>query len=79
MKLLFDVAGVLGLVTILLAYFLLQKGKLSDDDHLYNILNLFGAICIGVYSSYYKAWFSVILNVVWGIIAICDLIKNLKR
>ena len=79
MKLLFDITGVLGLITILLAYFLLQKGRLSDDDHPYNILNLFGAICIGVYSSYYKAWFSVILNIVWALIAIYDLVKNLRK
>jgi len=79
MKLTFDIFGAIGLCSILLAFFLLQKGKISDDDHGYNILNLVGAICIALYSTYYSAWFSVILNVVWGIIAFFDLVKNLKR
>lgn len=79
MRLLFDITGAIGIILILLAYFLLQKEKLSDDDHSYNLLNLIGAICTAIYSTYYKAWFSVILNVVWMIIALLDLIKNLKK
>jgi drug/metabolite transporter (DMT)-like permease len=79
MSVIFDIAGAVGMILILLAYFLLQKGRLSDDDFLYNLANLVGAICIGIYSTYYKAWFSVILNVVWAVIALVDLMRNYKK
>lgn len=79
MKILFDILGAFGLISILLAFLLLQRGKLSDDDHVYNVLNIGGSICIAIYASYYSAWFSVILNIVWAIISIVDLVKNLRK
>jgi hypothetical protein len=79
MKIIYDILGAIGIVFILLAYFLLQRRKLTDDDHSYNILNALGALAIIIYSSYYKAWFSVVLNVVWFFIALFDLIGNLRR
>jgi drug/metabolite transporter (DMT)-like permease len=79
MKVLFDILGIIGLVLILLAFFLLQRNKLSDDDHAYNLLNIVGGIALGVYGVYYKAWFSVILNAVWAVVAVWDLVKNLKK
>jgi hypothetical protein len=79
MKLLFDILGILGLIQILLAFFLLQRRKLTDDSHIYNVLNIVGGICLGTYGIYYKVWFSVVLNFVWAVVAVWDLIKNLRN
>lgn len=76
MKLFFDFLGTIGLLNILLAFLLLQKNKLTDDDNIYNLLNLTGSIFIAVYSSYYEAWISVALNIVWALISIFDMVKN---
>ena len=39
----YDVVGLAGSLTILLAYFLLQAGRLSGTGVAYQLLNLFGA------------------------------------
>lgn len=75
----FEICGIIGLSAILIAFILLQRSKLSDDSHLYNLLNIFGGIFIAIYTAYHKAWFSVILNVVWAFVALLDLIKNIKN
>ncbi|MFC1780164.1 hypothetical protein ACFLY9_00505 [Patescibacteria group bacterium] len=79
MKLLFDISGIIGLVLILLAFLLLQKRKLTDDDHAYNLLNIVGGLALSIYGVYYKAWFSVILNIVWAVVAVWDLLKNFRK
>ena len=39
----YDVAGLAGTLMILLAFFLLQVGRLSGNGVAYQLLNLFGA------------------------------------
>jgi hypothetical protein len=39
----YDIAGLAGTLMILLAYFLLQAGRLSGTGVAYQLLNLFGA------------------------------------
>ena len=39
----YDIVGLVGSLTILLAYFLLQAGRLSGNGIAYQLLNLFGA------------------------------------
>ncbi|MBN2016235.1 hypothetical protein JW766_05400 [Candidatus Dojkabacteria bacterium] len=75
----FDIIGVVGVIATLLAFLLLQKGKISDDDHFYNLLNLFGGIGMATYAVYYSAWLSVFLNSAWAVIAVFDLIKNISK
>lgn len=79
MKLIYDGIGASGLCAVLFAYFLLHRGKLTHDDRFFNILNICGSASLAVYSVYYRAWFSVILNVVWMFIAVFDIVKNFKR
>jgi len=79
MKLLFDILGIIGLVLILLAFVLLQRNKLSDDDHAYNLMNIVGGLALGAYGAYYGAWFSVVLNFVWAVVAGFDMYKNVSR
>lgn len=76
MKTIFNLLGTLGLLNILLAFYLLQKNKLTDDDNIYNALNLTGGFLIAAYSGFYGAWISVILNIVWALISIFDMVKN---
>lgn len=79
MQLFFNILGTIGVFLILLAFFLLQRKKLTDDDLFYNILNIIGGAFVGIYASYFKAWISVGLNFIWVIIAIFDIIANMKR
>jgi len=42
----FDIFGVLGVVMIISAYFLLQLNKLSSNDIKFSLLNFFGSLLI---------------------------------
>jgi hypothetical protein len=79
MNILFQIIGGLGLFLILCAFFFMQRGKITNKDLLYNILNSSGGVLLGTYSVYYKAWFSVILNVLWVLVAIFYLYKNKEK
>lgn len=49
-----NIIGVAGTILILLAYFLLQAGRISSDDLWYSMMNLLGAA--GVLVSLVYAW-----------------------
>ncbi len=75
MKLVFNFLGIIGVLFILLAFFLLQQKKVNDDDNLYNLLNVLGGVFLGFYGAYYKAWFTALLNFIWAIIAFLDFLN----
>lgn len=75
----YDVAGWLGAVLILLAYFLVSTKKLPPTSKNFQLLNLFGAIGIVINSLYYKAFPSAGLNIVWTLIAIYGLVKAFRK
>ncbi len=74
----FDILGWIGMVLVLVAYFLLSLEKISNGI-LYQALNLLAAIfmAIGLYPK--SAWFSFKLQVVWGLVAIIAIIKITKK
>ncbi|HAU07587.1 MAG: hypothetical protein UW46_C0013G0003 [Candidatus Yanofskybacteria bacterium GW2011_GWF1_44_227] len=69
--------GWYGMVAIVLAYALNNFGVISVSGYWYPFLNITGSLGIIADSWYHKAWQSVILNVVWIIVAIFALIKSL--
>ena len=70
----FDVFGWIGMVLVLVAYLLLSLGKIKNGLS-YQLLNLLAAtfMAIGVFPK--NAWFSFVLQVVWGVIAIVAIAK----
>ena len=77
METLIQIAGWIGSFLIVFAYFLLVAfKKIDENDKAYQIMNLFGAIGIGVNVFYHQAYPAVALQVIWGIIAIVSLLKR---
>ncbi len=70
--------GWIGTFLIVLAYFLVSNNKISATDRRYQLLNLFGAIFVGVNVFQQSAWPAFTLQVVWSLIAIFSLIKIKK-
>lgn len=70
-----DIVGIIGVVLIIAAFFLLQAGRISAQSYAYQLSNLVGAICL-LYSLYYH-WnlASVIIEILWLIISIYGLIR----
>lgn len=62
------------------AYFLLVIfKKIDEDSKIYKIMNLFGAIGVGVNVFNQQAWPAFALQIIWGVIAIVSLVKTKKE
>ena len=73
----YDLAGWIGMILVLLAYILLSTNKLKNG-YTYQILNLAAAILMGIGLYPKNAWFSFTLQVVWGLVAIVSMFKMKK-
>ena len=76
METLIQIIGWIGTILILLAYYFVSSKKVDADSKIYQLMNLFGVIGVGINVLHQKAWPSVALQIVWGLIAIYSLIKN---
>jgi hypothetical protein len=65
MKLLADVVGWFGALSILAAYGLLSSGKLSGHSRFYHLLNVFGGAGLIINSGWNGAYPSAALNLIW--------------
>lgn len=73
----FDVCGWIGTILVLIAYALLSTEKI-ENGNLYQAINLLAAVFMGIGLFPKNAWFSFALQVVWGLIAIFAIVKNVK-
>ena len=64
-----DFAGWYGVFAILGAYALLSLGYLAANDIWYQMLNLTGAVGLGLEALFRKDYQPTILNLVWALIA----------
>lgn len=78
MEIISQVIGWIGTFLIVFAYFLISTKKVDSQSRIYQILNLFGAIAVGINVLHQQAWPAFVLQIVWGIIAIMSLIKIKK-
>lgn len=73
------IIGALGATLILVAFILNQLNKWKKTDLSYDLVNLLGSILLIIFSLMIKAWPFVILNSVWAIISLRDVIIDLKK
>jgi len=72
---LIDVAGWYGVFVILGAYALLSWGFLVPSDIWYQILNLTGAVGLGLEALFRKDYQPTILNLIWALIAVFAILR----
>lgn len=79
MDILFDSIGIVGVATILYAYFMVQTERLSSQQLAFPILNLIGAILLLI--SLMRSWNtpSVIIEIAWISISIYGIYRILKE
>jgi uncharacterized membrane protein YfcA len=70
-----QIAGIFGAVTLLYAYAMISKGKLTHTTPAYHVYNLAGAFLVGINTIYMGALGALMLNIAWMIIASWHLIK----
>lgn len=76
-QLIVEIAGWYGAVAILGAYALVSFELISSDGLLFQVLNLTGALGIIAIAAYKKVRQSVVLNIVWGVVAVIAIINIL--
>ncbi|MFV1979858.1 MAG: hypothetical protein ACC655_01780 [Rhodothermia bacterium] len=64
-----DIFGWIGAGALLVAYALISAGRLKADDGKYQGLNVFGSVGLMVNSTFYGAYPSTALNIIWIAIA----------
>ena len=78
MKLLVDIVGWIGALSILAAYGLLSFGKLPGHSRFYHVLNVLGAAGLIINSGWNAAYPSAALNLIWMAIGLYGMTRGSK-
>ena len=73
-----EIIGWIGAVLIVGSYFFNINGKLKSTSPVYIICNLLGGIFFTVNTLVHRAYPSMIVNIIWVIIAVAALLKKDK-
>lgn len=65
-----NLIGWFGAIATLMAYFLVSFSLVSPKDLTYQLLNLVGAIGLGIICYYKKTYQPMTVNIIWGFIAL---------
>lgn len=76
MELFIQGIGWLGTILVIYAYYLVSTKRVDGNNTRYQLLNLLGAVCVGINVFHQHAWPAVALQIIWGIISITTLIKG---
>lgn len=70
-----DIVGVFGVGLVILAFFLIQSGRINSSSSIYLYSNFYGAIML-LFSLYYH-WnlASVIIEILWLLISFYGIVK----
>jgi len=71
-----EIIGWIGAVLIVGSYFLNINGKLASRSLVYIISNLLGGIFFTINTLVHQAYPSMIVNIIWVVIAIAALLKK---
>jgi len=70
--------GIIGMLMILFAFIMNQFRKWNSETFYFDLLNFVGASMLGVYAFLIGSWPFLILQLVWAIISLKDLIIKKK-
>ena len=73
-----EIIGWIGAVLIVGAYFFNINGKLKSSSMIYIISNLMGGVFFTINTYVHQAYPSMIVNIIWVIIAIAAILKKDK-
>jgi hypothetical protein len=74
-----EVVGTGGACLLLLAYFLVSSRRLALDSVWVNLLNLGGAVMLGINAAAHHAIPPAMLNLLWSLIALVALARQARR
>jgi uncharacterized protein with PQ loop repeat len=74
-----NIIGWIGAFLLLLAYFLLVHKDLTGRSKTYQILNILGALMLGIHTFTAKAYPSFLTNIIWTMIGLYGLFHIVKQ
>lgn len=78
-ELFYNILGIIGAILILLGYYRTSIGKWKNKSFWYELDNLVGAVFLITYQIHYHAYISVMVNVIWAVIAFTGLTSFAQR
>tara|TARA_B100001971_G_scaffold37960_1_gene32964 strand:- start:5634 stop:6065 length:432 start_codon:yes stop_codon:yes gene_type:complete len=70
MEMIIELCGWVGAILVLGAYFLISADKVKSDSISFQLLNVFGALTLIVYTYSREAYASVLVNSIWVLIGL---------
>lgn len=74
-----EIVGIIGGIAILVGFLEVSAGKWDGRSFRYELCNLIGAVLLGYYSIQKHAYTNIVLNIVWGTVAIYTMYHVLAR
>jgi len=74
-----EVLGWLGAVLLVIAYAIVSSERVHGRSKLYQSLNIAAGVLLGVNTAWHHAWPSMVVNVIWVVIAAIALMPVLAR
>jgi hypothetical protein len=71
--------GIIGAILVLFGFYRTTIGKWTGKSKLYELDNLIGASMIAVYQFHYRVYITVVLNIIWAIVALRGLTSYSQR
>lgn len=78
-KFLYDVIGTIGACLILLGFYRTSIGKWKNKSFWYELDNTVGASLLIIYQLQLRAYISVVLNIIWAIVAFKGILSFAER
>lgn len=75
----YEIYGIIGVILIVVSYFLLQINKISSNDLKFSLMNFFGSLLIIVSLFYNWNLPSFIIEMFWMAISMIGIIKYFKN
>lgn len=73
------IIGVVGAALILVGFVANELGKLTAKSFWYDLLNLVGSLILLWYGIQLSAWPFVILNTIWALVSLRDVVSGLAQ
>lgn len=78
-RLLLDVAGWIGMASLVSAYWLVSTGRLRGTSRIYQTLNVIGSVGLLANTLYYRAYPAAALNMTWLCIGAITYVRVVLR
>lgn len=75
----YDILGTVGVAVIIVAYFLLQTGRLRSEQLAYSVMNGIGAVLILISLCYTFNFPSFVVEFFWLLISLYGMVRYLRR